>query len=160
MISFLRKNKVKDMNIYSPVDGFCTDISKCSDPVFANKMMGDGFIVNPTSDIVRSVCEGIVTMIFPSKHAVGLTMDNGQEIMIHIGIDTVRLNGKGFDQLVKVNDHVRIGKPLVKLDMEYLKKQDFDLSVLVIMTNDIKVPYKKICLNDMVKAQAKIVKRE
>ena len=160
MLNFLKKKKSTDMSIYSPADGVCSDITTCSDPVFANKMIGDGFLVQSTSNIVKSVCNGKVTLVFPTKHAIGITMDNGQEIMIHIGIDTVKLKGVGFKQLVNVNDRINVGDPLIELDLDYLKKQDLDLSIIVIMLNDLEIAYNKEHLNEVVEAQTKIIKRE
>ena len=160
MFNLFRKNDTIDNNIYSPVNGYCTDIAKCKDNVFASKMMGDGFMIEPTSNIIKSTCNGTVQMIFPSKHAIGVTMHNGQEIMIHIGIDTVKLNGNGFKQLIKPNSKVKVGTPLIELDMNYLQSQNIDMSVLVVLTNDIEKPYKKENLERHVETSTKIIKRE
>lgn len=158
MINLFKRNT--DMNIYSPIDGYCEDIETCSDSVFSSKMMGDGFLVHPTSNVIKSTCNGKVHMLFPTKHALGIKMEDGQEVMIHIGIDTVKLDGMGFKQLINLNSKVKIGTPLIELDMDYLKAQDVDLSVIVIMTNDINVPYQKENLNREVKTDMRIIKRE
>ena len=77
------------------------------DPAFSQKMMGDGFAIEPTEGVVQSPVDGIVEVVFPTGHAVGLRSDDGSEILIHLGIDTVELNGKGFEVSVKQGDRVK-----------------------------------------------------
>ena len=158
MFKFLKKEEL-DHNIYSPVSGHCMDITECSDAVFSSKMLGDGFLVKPSDNVVRSVCDGTVENIFPTKHAIGIKMKNGQNVLIHIGLDTVRLDGRGFTQLVDVNKKVRKGMPLIELDLEYLKANNIDTSIIVVMMNDLDFPYVKENLNQNVEATSKIIKR-
>ena len=160
MFELFKKSKKVDMNIYSPVDGYCEAITKCSDGVFSSKMMGDGFLIQPTKNIIKSTCDGEIQMIFPSKHAVGIKMKDGLEVMIHIGIDTVKLNGQGFKQLIKPNTKVQIGTPLIELDMDYLQSQNIDLSVIVVMSNEVNGSYQIENLNKKVEAGMRIIKRE
>ena len=84
-------------------------------------MMGEGFGINPTEGEVVSPIEGKVDNVFPTKHAIGLKADNGLEILVHIGLDTVQLDGQGFEILVSSGDTVQVGDPLLKFDLEYIK---------------------------------------
>lgn len=133
MFNFFKKNN--DNNIYAPVKGKCLDISDCKDEMFANKVMGDGFLIEPMENIVCSPCDGVLTMIFPTKHAFGVKMENGTEVLVHIGINTVDLNGKYFEELVKENQKVKAGLPIIKCDFYSIKKENYVSSVLVVLTN-------------------------
>ena len=83
--------------------------------------MGEGFGINPTEGEVVSPIEGKVDNVFPTKHAVGLKADNGLELLVHIGLDTVQLDGEGFKVLVESGDTVNVGDPLIRFDLEYIK---------------------------------------
>lgn len=104
----------------APIDGVFLNIENVPDPVFAQKMVGDGFAIDPTSNIVYSPLDAIVTQLHPSKHAVTLQTSNGDEILIHVGIDTVKLNGNGFTAKVTQGDKVQKGQPLLEIDLDYL----------------------------------------
>lgn len=112
---------VKCTVIYSPMTGTAAPLSECPDEAFAQKMMGDGAVVTPEDAIVAAPADGTVSMIFDTKHAIGFTTDEDLEMLIHCGIDTVKLNGEGFTVLVEADQHVSKGTPLLKLDLEYLK---------------------------------------
>ena len=103
---FDRFKKVLDQSIYSPVEGKCLDIVDVNDDVFSGKMMGDGVAVVPKTNVVCSPSDGELTMVFPTKHAFGVTMSNGVDVLVHIGIDTVNLNGVGFKAFKKMGDKV------------------------------------------------------
>ncbi len=147
----------KDNNIYSPIDGYCSDITECKDPVFAGKMLGDGFIVKPINDLVKSPCNGKIIMVFPTKHAIGIKMDNGQEVMIHIGTNTVKLKGEGFKTLVSQNMSVKKGTPLLQLDLDYIQSQGYDATNIVVLTNTINKQYIKGKINCNVITSDKII---
>jgi len=102
----------KNIKIYAPLTGEYVKIEDIPDPVFAQKMMGEGFGINPTEGEVVSPIEGKVDNVFPTKHAVGLKAENGLELLVHIGLDTVQLDGKGFEVLVESGDDIKIGDPL------------------------------------------------
>lgn len=118
-----------------PMEGKLLELSNVPDEVFARKMMGDGFAIEPTNGEVVSPVDGKVTMVFATKHAIGITSNNGQEILIHIGIETVNLNGEGFEMLVKEGEKVSAGKPLVRADLEYIKKNAKSIITPIIFTN-------------------------
>ena len=105
----------------SPLTGVAKDLSEAPDEAFASKIMGDGVVVIPTDGIVVAPADGEITFVFPSKHAVGLTTTDGLELLIHIGIDTVNLDGKGFEAFVKGGDKVKMGDKLLSFDLEFIK---------------------------------------
>ncbi len=129
------KKKTANNELLAVADGELISIEKVKDPVFSQKMMGDGFAIVPSGESICACADAKVSMLFPSGHAVGLTLADGMEILIHIGIDTVNENGKGFTCLCKKNQRVRAGQELVKIDRAYLEGKGYDLSVMVIFTN-------------------------
>jgi PTS system D-glucosamine-specific IIC component len=106
----------------SPLTGEAKDLSEAPDEAFANKMMGDGAVIIPTNGTVVAPADGEISFVFPSKHAVGLITNDGLELLIHIGIDTVKLDGKGFEAFVKDGDKVKNGDKLLSFDLEFIKK--------------------------------------
>ena len=106
--------------IYSPVDGIAADLSTAPDEGFAGKMMGDGAAVTPTEGTVYAPADGEVEFIFDTKHAIGFQTDSGIPMLLHMGIDTVKLEGKGFEILVTEGQKVKMGEPMMKLDLEFL----------------------------------------
>ena len=105
----------------SPVKGIATLIEETPDEAFAGKMMGDGIMIMPEESTVFAPCDGEVLFVFPSKHAVGIKTTDGFEILIHIGINTVELNGEGFEAFVASGDKVKKGDKLISFDIEYIK---------------------------------------
>lgn len=126
-----------DNEIVAIADGKLIDITTVSDAMFAQKMMGDGVAFTYEQDSVTfcSPANGTLSVVFPTGHAFGVTMDNGVELLVHIGIDTVSANGDGFKLLgKKQGDAIKAGEAIVKADMAKLKKQ-FDMPVMLIVTN-------------------------
>lgn len=116
----------------SPISGEMKLITEAPDPTFAEKMMGDGVVFFPTEGVVTSPCDGTVKMIFPTKHAIGIESNDRVELLIHVGIDTVKLNGEGFDVCVKTDQKVNKGDKLMSFDLQYIKEHaKSDASVLV-----------------------------
>lgn len=113
---------VKTIVISSPIQGIAADLSTAPDEAFAGRMMGDGAVVEPIDEIVRAPEDGEVCFIFETKHAVGFLTDSGISLLIHVGIDTVKLNGEGFEVLVENGQKVKKGDPMLKLNLDYLKK--------------------------------------
>lgn len=111
----------KSVIISSPMNGVAADLSTAPDEAFAGRMMGDGMVVTPTDPIVRAPEDGEVCFVFETKHAIGFMTDSGISILIHVGIDTVKLNGKGFEVFVENGQKVKKGEPMLKLDLDYLK---------------------------------------
>ena len=118
-----KKEKLKNsIIIKSPFDGIAADLSTAPDPAFADRMMGDGAVVEPTAGIVKAPADGEIGFIFPSNHAIGLKTTEGIDLLIHVGIDTVKLNGVGFEVLVQEGQSIKCGDELLKIDMNYIKK--------------------------------------
>lgn len=115
------EKKVKTIVISSPVTGKAADLSTAPDEAFAGKMMGDGAAVTPEDPIVRAPEDGEICFVFDTRHAIGFLTDSGISLLIHIGIDTVKLGGKGFEALVENGQKVKKGDPMLKLDLEYLR---------------------------------------
>lgn len=109
--------------IYSPVTGIAADITTAPDEAFAQKMMGDGAVVKPTDKIVCAPEDGEVSFVFDTKHAIGYVTDSGISMLIHMGIDTVKLNGDGFKVFVKNGQKMKKGEPLMELDLAFLNQQ-------------------------------------
>ena len=129
------------MKLYACVTGRLMDMSEVPDDMFSQKMMGDGIAIEPTGDTVVAPADAEVTMIMEeSLHAIGLRMKNGAEILIHIGIDTVKLNGEGFQALVKAGDKVTAGTPLIKFDKEVIKAAGYGTTVIMAVTNSVDYP--------------------
>lgn len=109
------------ITISSPIGGRAAALSTAPDEAFAGKMMGDGAVVTPTDPVIRAPENGTVSFVFDTKHAIGFTTDSGISLLIHIGIDTVKLNGEGFDVFVSNGQTVRKGEPMIILNLNYLK---------------------------------------
>ena len=118
----------------SPLTGVAKDLSETPDEAFAGKMMGDGAVVIPTDGNVVAPADAEVAFVFPSKHAVGLKTTDGLELLLHIGIDTVKLDGKGFETFVKDGDKVKKGDKLLSFDLEFIKNNAPSIASPVICT--------------------------
>ena len=134
MFGFNKKQASRN-ELLSVADGTLISIEAVKDPVFSEKMMGDGFAIESTSDTIYACADAKVTMLFPSNHAIGLELENGMEILIHVGIDTVNENGNGFACMCSQGDMVKKGQSLLKIDRTYLLEKGYDLTVVVIFTN-------------------------
>lgn len=133
---FGKKNDVdKEIEITSPVNGKYVKLEDIPDPVFAEKMMGEGFGVDPTDGEVVAPVAGTVMQVFPTNHAVGIKTNNGLEVLIHIGLETVAMEGKGFEGHVSEGDKVEKGDKLVTFDMDLVKSEANSTISPVIITN-------------------------
>lgn len=117
------------------VDGEVLELERSQDEMVAQKLLGDGLIILPDDEEIRAPCKGKITMIFPTKHAIGITMENGLELLIHIGINTVSLNGKGFNLYVENNQEIMPGDLLWKIDLEYIRENAMSDEIMIILTN-------------------------
>ncbi|WP_342537765.1 glucose-specific PTS transporter subunit IIBC [Sporosarcina sp. FSL K6-1540] len=133
-VSKVTTNQTTDVFI-SPIQGEIKPLSEVPDAVFAEKMMGDGFAIVPSEGIVVSPVDGTIVTFFPTKHALGIQADSGREILIHVGIDTVKLDGKGFEALVAQGDQVKKGQPLLRFDVDYIKEHATSIITPIIFTN-------------------------
>ncbi|SDR05436.1 PTS system trehalose-specific EIIBC component [Virgibacillus salinus] len=121
--------------IYAPISGQIKKLEDVPDPTFSEKMMGDGLAIDPSDGKVVAPLDGEVVQIFPTKHAVGIRGNSGVEVLIHIGLDTVSLDGKGFEAHVKQGDQVKIGDPLITFDVDFIREKATDVITPVIITN-------------------------
>lgn len=128
------KKVVKRIVISSPVTGKAADLGTAPDEAFAQRMMGDGAVVTPEEAFVYAPEDGEVAFVFDTKHAVGYMTDSGISLLIHVGIDTVKLNGEGFEVLVENGQKVKKGQPMLKLDLDYLKANAPSLATPVLCT--------------------------
>lgn len=123
---FMNKNEV-----VNPVEGKRIDITEVNDTLFSQKLLGDGFAVIPSDEKIVSPVDGEVLTITPTKHAIGLKAADGTQILIHIGIDTMKLNGEHFESFVSAGDKISKGQALVSFDYKKVAEKGFDTSVIV-----------------------------
>ena len=126
---------VAPVEIVSPLAGQVKELSQVTDPVFSSGVMGQGLVIEPSEGELVSPVNGTVTVLFPTKHAVGIVSDEGVEMLMHIGMDTVGLDGKGFEAHIEQGDHVAIGQKLISFDMDVIKAAGLVTETPVIITN-------------------------
>lgn len=119
----------------APLDGKVIPLTDVDDDVFSQKMMGDGLAIEPTGGSVASPVNGKIINIFPTKHAIGIRSEGGYEIMVHLGLDTVKLNGQGFDSLISEDQNVSQGQEIMKIDLDYLRKNAPSTVSPIVFTN-------------------------
>lgn len=126
---------VKQLEIASPIKGTVLKLEKMKDDAFASGVLGKGAAIIPEEGNVYAPADGVITALFPTLHAIGMQADNGLELLIHIGLDTVQLNGEGFRAMVKQGDRVKKGQLLVTFDKEFIESKGFCLETPVLVTN-------------------------
>lgn len=142
---FNRKKKEKEYVFYSMADGTSIDITEVEDETFTSKLLGEGIAVKPSSDLFVAPCDGKITMIADTKHAIALEDKNGVQVLIHVGLDTVALKGEGFEVYCKEGQTVEVGTPLVKVDRCFLQEKgikDTTMMVFVEMNGHIISEYR------------------
>lgn len=145
------------IKIYAPIEGKLVPLEKVNDGVFSEGMLGEGIAIEPKKGRAVSPIKGKVSMVFETKHAIGLTSDEGVEILIHVGIETTALNGKYYTTHVNDGDDVNIGDLLVEFDMEEIKKAGYQLVTPVIVTNTSDFKNIEILGKDSVKEKEKLL---
>lgn len=142
MFGFFKKKKNKEVNevkeelkLVAAVSGKVLPLSEVPDPVFAQKMAGDGVAIDPSDDIVVAPADGELSLVFNTKHAFAMTLESGAELLVHIGVDTVSLEGEGFEQLAEAGTKVKAGTPIMKIDREFIKNKGLSLMTPVLITN-------------------------
>ena len=146
--------------VHSVADGQVINIEDVKDPVFSQKMMGDGFAVEPENGKIVSPVAGKVTSIFPTKHALGLVTDNGLEVLVHIGLDTVSLEGKPFDVKVTEGQTVAAGDLLVEANLDAIREAGRETSTVVVFTNADAIKSVKVEHTGKLAANAPVAKVE
>ena len=132
MLNLFKKNT--GLDITSPVNGKSIAIENVNDAMFSQKMLGDGIAVIPNNNSFVAPCDGVITAFFPSLHAYGITATNGCEILVHIGLETVAENGKGFQATKKQGDKVSRGETILTIDLEDLRTK-YDMTTMIVVTN-------------------------
>ncbi|MEW9094572.1 MAG: PTS glucose transporter subunit IIA [Clostridiaceae bacterium] len=131
MFNLLKRNYI----LTAPMDGKVVDLSTIQDKVFSKKLVGEGVAIDPTNDVVVAPADGKLSLLFKTNHAFGMVLDNGIEILIHIGIDTIGLESEGFTPLVKEGDVLKSGEPVIKIDRELIINKGYSLITPIIITN-------------------------
>lgn len=136
----------KQKQLLSVANGRIITLSKVPDQVFSQKILGEGFAIVPTNGDIFSPANGKITDVTDTLHAYCITTDDGLEILVHIGIDTVELKGQGFTPLVKTGDKISAGDEIAKADLDLIKKAGYNTSVVVVITNTDKL--KELNINE------------
>lgn len=125
--------------LYSPMLGEVLPVERSEDEMFASKMLGDGIAVNPSDGTVYAPCDGTLSLLYETKHALGITTDSGIDLLIHVGIDTVKLNGEGFETFAKQGDRICKGQKLLTVNLELVKEKGYSTQTMMIIqqTDDI-----------------------
>lgn len=121
--------------IYAVQDGDSVSLDRVPDQVFAEKMLGDGVAIIPRSNKVKSPVNGRIVQVFDTRHAYSIETDDGLEVLVHIGINTVELKGEGFEPKVKDGDRVKVGDVLCEADLDFMIKKGYEIYTPVIITN-------------------------
>lgn len=125
----------KKQKIYAPVQGKVIPLESVDDEVFSKKLAGDGVAIEPTGEIVVAPCDGVLKLLFQTNHAFAIVTDDGAEILVHVGVDTVGLKGYGFTPLAKEGIKVKAGDEIIKFDSEALKENGCHLTTMILIAN-------------------------
>lgn len=131
MLGFLKNN----LEVFAPVSGKVIGLASVPDEVFAAKLAGDGVGIEPNEDIIVAPGDGELILIFKTNHAFSIRLNNGLEVLVHIGIDTVNLKGEGFERLVEEGTMVKAGQPILKVDRKKITEKGYSLISPVLITN-------------------------
>ena len=146
------------MTVLAPIDGTILPLEQLPDETFATAILGPGCGVEPTGDTVYAPFDGTVTTIADTLHAVGLMSDDGIEVLIHVGMDTVEMQGKGFEALVKVDQKVKAGTPLLKIELDAIRAAGHPTATAIIVTNSDDLPELQLVGGGIVAAGAPLFK--
>lgn len=138
------KKKGATIKLKAPLSGMCVPLEEVPDPAFSGRMVGDGGAVEPTGDTVLAPCDATVAALFPTGHAIALETSDGVELLIHIGIETVNMQGKGFEKLVAQGDEVKAGTPLLRFDRTAISGAGNPTVTPVLITNMERIKSMKI----------------
>lgn len=153
----LKKKKRSKQSIIAIQTGEVVDITTVSDSMFAQKILGDGVGIIPENGEIYSPINGKVKMIANTQHAFGLETEEGVEILVHIGLETVELKGDGFDTKVEIGDTVKVGDLLSIVDLNLLKEKKYDIVTPIVITNMDKVDDFKVNLGNAVKKETVLI---
>lgn len=162
MLSFFKKKQEQEEKVTelkSCISGKVIPIEAVADEVFSSKALGDGIGIEPAGDTIYAPCSGTVSVVMSdSKHAVGMTLNNGAEILIHEGLDTVNMQGEGFEVFVKEGEKVEAGQKLIRFDPQRISECGYGLTCVLVVTNMEKFPgIKFITGKDAVQGETTVV---
>ena len=150
-------SKANDIPVFAPLSGMLLPLEEVTDAAFAQKMLGDGLAIIPDDSLVLAPFDGSVVATVPSGHAIGLISPEGLGCLIHVGIDTVVLQGQGFRLLVEQGQAVRKGMPLIELDLAFLRNAHQDLATPIVVTNGADWQIHSLCQHPRVTAGSDIL---
>ena len=153
MFGFLKK----DLELIAAIDGTTIDLANVPDPVFAQKMAGEGIAIDPTGNIIVAPCDGELSLIFKTNHAFAMTLDGGIELLVHIGIDTVSLDGEGFERLIEPGTQIKAGTPIIKINKDFIESKGISLITPILITNPDSVKSITPIVGKIVKAGSDVV---
>ena len=140
----------KDIEVCAPIAGQIVALKDVPDEVFSSGVTGDGIAINPIGDTIVAPADGVISAVLPSKHAIGMTLSNGAEILVHVGLNTVMLEGKGFDAKVTEGQKVDAGEVLLTFDRALIEKAGYSLITPILVANtDEFAPLKKTDANNV-----------
>ena len=132
-----KKAPAQKLELKAPVGGKVLPMSEAKDENFANLILGDGVVICPAENVIVAPCDGVLTHCSAdNKHAVGLRSDSGQEVLIHVGVDTVALNGEGFEQLKAEGEKIKLGEPILRFSRKFIESKKLCSDVMVILIED------------------------
>ena len=138
---FKKKEKEEPVKeLKAMVSGRVIPVTEVADPVFSSKALGDGIAIRPDGQVITAPCSGEISMVAETGHAVGITVNNGAELLLHIGLDTVSLNGEGFKVMVKQGKKVKQGDVLLEFDKALVEQKGFATDCIMIVTNSDDLP--------------------
>ena len=133
--SHVRSERRPSKKLYAPVNGRIVPLSDIKDPILAQKLLGEGVAFVFTEDLIYSPCYGTLVMISNDRHAMGIESENGDQVLVNLGLEEQNQRGRGYHVLVSQGQRVKTGQPIMRLDRAWLDAQDFDLTLAMIVTN-------------------------
>ena len=135
MLGIFKKKKAAGYMLGAPAKGKAVNIQEVNDPTFSSGMLGQGVAVLPTEGKIYAPADGEIAMVFDTLHAISMVAENGVEILVHVGLDTVNLKGQGFEAHVKAGDSVKKGDLMLTVDLDFLKAEGYDIITPVVVCN-------------------------
>ncbi|WP_085506372.1 PTS sugar transporter subunit IIA [Thalassobacillus devorans] len=159
MLKNLFKKNTGELKIYAPLEGKVVDLNEVPDPVFAERMMGEGVAIEPVNGEVVSPVDGEIVQLFHTNHAVGIKTKSGVEVLVHIGLETVSMEGEGFEGHVKAGDKVKTGDKLITFDMNLVQEKAKSTITPIIITNynDVAANMEQHTMDNAIRGETEIM---